>query len=65
MEEQGQTIKSFVGDFIKKELDDYLHKNPTTADSILKKIIQSEKERKAIHSIQKLSSERAKKGQSS
>jgi len=61
MEPEGQTIKSFVNDFIKKELDDYLHKNPETADIILKKINQSEKERKAIHNIQKLSNERAKK----
>ena len=61
MEPDGQTIKSFVNDFIKKELDDHLHKNPDVADILLKKIIQSEKERKAIHSIQKLSSERAKK----
>lgn len=61
MEPDGHTIKSFVGDYIKKELDDFLHKNSNTADALLKKIIQSEKERKAIHTIQKLSNERAKK----
>jgi len=61
MEPDGQTIKSFVNDFIKKELDDYLHKNPDVADTLHRRIIQSEKERKAISGIKKLANERAKK----
>ena len=61
MEPEGQTIKSFVNDFIKKELDDYLHKNPAIADTLQRRIIQSEKERKAISGIKKLANERAKK----
>jgi topoisomerase IV subunit B len=61
MEPHGQTIKSFVNDFLKKELDDYLHKNPETADLLLKKIQQSEKERKEINNIKKLANEKTKK----
>lgn len=57
----GPTVRSFIGDFIKKQLDDFLHKNPDTAGVILKKIQESEKERKAISSIQKLARERARK----
>ena len=57
----GQTVKSFIGDFIKKELDDYLHKNPSVADAMLRRIVQSEKERKAISGIKKMANERAKK----
>ena len=48
-------------EFVKKQLDDYLHKNPETARILLKKIQDSEKERKAISSIQKLARDRAKK----
>jgi topoisomerase IV subunit B len=55
------TMKNFVGDFIGKELDDYLHKNPTVADALLKRILQSERERKEIAGIKKLANERAKK----
>ena len=57
----GKSMKSFVGDFIKEALDNYLHKNPTTADIILKKIQQSEKERKELSGIQKIARDRAKK----
>ncbi|GHU62595.1 DNA topoisomerase (ATP-hydrolyzing) [Bacteroidia bacterium] len=58
---QGPTVAKFIGDFVKKELDNYLHKNPDTTDSLLKKILESEKERKAIAGITKLAKERAKK----
>ncbi len=57
----GPTIRNFIHDFIKTFLDNYLHKNPETADILLKKIQESEKERKAISNIKKLSRERAKK----
>jgi topoisomerase-4 subunit B len=58
---EGPSVRTFITEFIKKQLDDYLHKNPDTAEIILKKIQDSEKERKAISSIQKLARERAKK----
>ncbi|MFN5209146.1 MAG: DNA topoisomerase IV subunit B [Bacteroidota bacterium] len=57
----GPSIRSFIGDFVKQELDNYLHKNPETADLLLQKIIQSEKERKELSGIRKLARERAKK----
>ena len=57
----GPTMRTFVNDFIKKELDDYLHKNPDTADALLKRILQSERERKEIAGIKKLANDRAKK----
>lgn len=57
----GPTIRNFIHDFIKISLNNYLHKNPETADILLKKIQESEKERKAISNIKKLSRERAKK----
>ncbi len=57
----GPTVRNYVMDFLKKELDDYLHKNPATAEVMLKKILESEKERKAISSIKKIARERAKK----
>ncbi|MBM3420539.1 MAG: type IIA DNA topoisomerase subunit B [Bacteroidetes bacterium] len=57
----GPTVRNFITDFIRKHLDDYLHKNPETARILLKKIQESEKERKAISSIQKLARDRAKK----
>jgi topoisomerase IV subunit B len=56
-----QTVRSFIGDFIKTELDNFLHKNPTVADSIKKRIEQSERERKEIAGIKKLANDRAKK----
>ncbi len=58
---EGQSVRTFITDFIKKQLDDFLHKNPDTAGILLKKIQDSEKERKAISSIQKLARERARK----
>ena len=55
------TVNKFIGDFIKKELDDYLHKNTDTADIMLRKIAASEKERKAMAGVAKLAREKAKK----
>jgi len=57
----GPTLRTFVNDFIKTELDNYLHKNPDTANALLKRILQSERERKEISGIKKLANERAKK----
>lgn len=58
---EGPSVRNFISEFIKKQLDDFLHKNPETARALLKKIQDSEKERKAISSIQKLARDRAKK----
>lgn len=58
---EGITVKAFVTDFLKKELDDFLHKNPTIADALQKRILQSERERKEIAGIKKLANQRAKK----
>src|SRR6201995_2086075 len=55
------TVRGFINDFVKKELDNYLHKNPAAADALLKRILQSERERKDIAGIKKLANERAKK----
>lgn len=55
------TVNKFVGDFIKKELDDYLHKNPEIATAMLTKIAASEKMRKAMSGVAKLAREKAKK----
>ncbi|UZD23375.1 DNA topoisomerase IV subunit B [Algoriphagus halophytocola] len=57
----GPTVRTFVNDFLKVELDNYLHKNPAVADALLKRILQSERERKEISGIKKLANERAKK----
>ncbi len=57
----GPSVSKYINDFLKKHLDDYLHKHPETADVLYKKILESEKERKAISGIQKLARERAKK----
>ncbi|MEP1088240.1 DNA topoisomerase IV subunit B [Algoriphagus sp.] len=57
----GPTVRTFINDFLKTDLDNYLHKNPATADAILKRILQSERERKEISGIKKLANERAKK----
>jgi len=57
----GTSVRNYITDFLKNHLDNYLHKHPETADMILKKIHESEKERKAISGIQKLARERAKK----
>lgn len=57
----GISIRQFIGDFLKKELDNFLHKNPAITDIMLKKILDSEKERKAIAGVKKIARERAKK----
>jgi topoisomerase-4 subunit B len=57
----GQSMRSFIGDFIKEQLDNYLHKNPETAKAIEAKILANERERKELSGIQKLARERAKK----
>ncbi len=57
----GQSVRSFVNDFIKQHLDNFLHKNPETAKAIELKIIANERERKELSGIQKLARERAKK----
>lgn len=59
--EGGVSVRNYVMDFIKERLDNYLHKNLESADILNKKILESEKERKAISGIQKLARERAKK----
>jgi topoisomerase-4 subunit B len=58
---EGPTMRTFVNDFVKKELDNYLHKHGEVADALLKRIMQSERERKDIAGIKKLANERAKK----
>jgi topoisomerase-4 subunit B len=55
------TVAKFIGDFVKRELDNYLHRHPDTADAILQQIVEAEKERKAMSGIKKLAKERAKK----
>ena len=57
----GVSVNKFVGDYIKENLDNYLHKTPDTAEAMLDKIQSSEKERKAISGVTKLARERAKK----
>lgn len=57
----GPTVAKFIGDFIKNDLDNYLHKHLETSDLLLKKILESEKERKAIAGVTKLARDRAKK----
>ena len=57
----GPTIYKYIGDFISKEVDNYLHKNTGTANIMLRKIVESEKERKAIAGVSKLAKERTKK----
>ncbi len=57
----GISIRSFVGDFIKRELDNYLHRHPAIAEQLKRRIEQSEKERKEIAGIKKLATERARK----
>lgn len=61
MSPNGVTVRNFVNDFLKQTLDNYLHKHAEVADVLLKKILESEKERKAISGIQKIARERAKK----
>jgi topoisomerase-4 subunit B len=57
----GPSVRNFIHDFLGKHLDNYLHKHPETAEILLRKILDSEKERKAISGIQKLARDRAKK----
>lgn len=57
----GLSVAKFINDFLKKELDNFLHKNSETSDALLRKITDSEKERKAIAGVTKLARERAKK----
>ncbi len=57
----GPTMRTFINDFVKKALDDYLHKFSQVSDALLKRILQSERERKEIAGIKKLANERAKK----
>jgi topoisomerase-4 subunit B len=58
---EDKTMKQFLLEFLKENLDNYLHKNPETADALLKRILQSERERKEIAGIKKLANDRAKK----
>lgn len=58
---EGPSIRSFINDFLSSALDNFLHRNPEVADALLKRILQSEKERKEISGIRKLANQRAKK----
>lgn len=57
----GPSVRNFIGDFLSKQLDNFLHKNPEVSQELLKRILQSERERKEIAGIQKLANQRAKK----
>ncbi|RKE03581.1 DNA topoisomerase IV subunit B [Marinifilum flexuosum] len=57
----GPSVRNFIMDFVTSNLDNYLHKNPEVADILHKKILENEKERKAISGIKKIAKERAKK----
>jgi len=59
--EGGPSMRNFIGDFLGKELDNYLHRNPETADALKRRIEQNERERKDMAGIKKLANERAKK----
>jgi topoisomerase-4 subunit B len=59
--EDGPTVRNFIGDFLTRELNNFLHKNPATADALKRRIEQSERERKELAGIKKLANERAKK----
>jgi topoisomerase-4 subunit B len=61
MDMKGPSVKSFMMDFLGKELDNYLHRNPTLAEALKKRIEQSEHERKELSGIKKIANERAKK----
>lgn len=61
IEPGGQSMRSFVGDFLARQLDNYLHKNPETTQALQEKILASERERKELTGIRKLARERAKK----
>jgi len=55
------TVRTFIHDFVKRRLDNYLHRNPETAENVQRKIVQAEKERKELSGIRKIARERAKK----
>ncbi len=59
--EGGASMKNFIGDFLGKELNNFLHRNPVTAEALKKRIEQNERERKELSGIRKLANERAKK----
>jgi topoisomerase-4 subunit B len=61
LEGDGRSMKAFVADFMKQNLDNYLHKNPLVAEALLKKIQNSERERKDMEGVRKIAKERAKK----
>ncbi|MGY6562475.1 MAG: DNA topoisomerase IV subunit B [Luteibaculaceae bacterium] len=61
IEPDGESMRTFVGNFIKEKLDNYLHKNPQVAEAIERKIKESERERKDLAGIRKLAKDRAKK----
>ncbi|RLD68063.1 MAG: type IIA DNA topoisomerase subunit B [Bacteroidetes bacterium] len=61
MEPEGQTVRNYILDLVSRNLDNFLHKNPEVAESIRRKILQSEKERKDMAGIKKLARESAKK----
>ena len=58
--EEGLTVRIFINDFIKNYLDNYLHKHSDVAEQLLKRVLQSEKERKALSGIKKIANQRAK-----
>jgi len=60
MKPEGETIRTYVGNFLREQLDNYLHKHPETADAIQKRIIASERERKELKGVKKLARDRAK-----
>jgi len=55
------TVRTYINDFVKTQLDNFLHKNPDVAEALLRKILQAERERKELSGIRKLAKERAKK----
>nr|MBA3675421.1 type IIA DNA topoisomerase subunit B [Chitinophagaceae bacterium] len=61
MSEGGPSVKNFIADFLGRELNNFLHKNPSTAEALKKRIEQNERERKELAGIKKLANERAKK----
>ncbi len=61
MFENGPSVKNFISDYLCKELNNFLHKNPSTAEALKKRIEQNERERKELAGIKKLANERAKK----
>ena len=61
MEPKGQTIRNYVNDIVKKQLDDFLHKNSDVAEALHRKILQSEKERKELANIKKIAKDSVKK----